>query len=524
KVTSISQFLQHPSNRAHLTFNLYTDGYETSNSLFGIEATQRPTLARAGWNHRRTLAKYEEFRREEEKRQKTVRDSMSRPQSDFDPNVADPTEESTAVPGVQKNKVNHASGKAESAPDKNPSRKPPLPMTAPGRTGTVPTPPQKPIPPAPIPTTSEPQGSASSGFNPYDAALKNLPSAPNYSKPVQGKASEKAEGTSSDDTPSRPALPQANPLDQYDQFKVQFDKATQQETGIIVGMGLVSGLRRRVKDEETGKEVFRESLTVVPGDDVTLSFLAVGTENALPSIVYDRFTITDLYECRMSEYDCTFVFVPIAKLQQLRKMIAEDGTKLATHILIKAKPGVDINVLRDRLQESDEFPPQLYQVETWRDKQATILAAVATELSILNVLLFLIIAVAGFGILAIFFMIVVEKTKDIGILKSLGAGGYGIMQIFLFYGLALGIVGSGIGLVIGLTFVHNINAVARFLSKIMGHEVFDPSVYMFQQVPAIVEPWTVFWIMFGAITIAVVSGVLPAIRAAKLHPVDALRV
>ncbi|MDD3587654.1 MAG: FtsX-like permease family protein, partial [Thermoguttaceae bacterium] len=238
----------------------------------------------------------------------------------------------------------------------------------------------------------------------------------------------------------------------------------------------------------------------------------------------DRFTITDLYECRMSEYDCTFVFVPIAKLQQLRKMIAEDGTKLATHILIKAKPGVDINVLRDRLQESLEFPPQLYQVETWRDKQATILAAVATELSILNVLLFLIIAVAGFGILAIFFMIVVEKTKDIGILKSLGASGFGIMQIFLFYGLALGIVGSGFGLAIGLTFVHNINAVAAFLSKIMGHEVFDPSIYMFQQVPAIVEPWTVFWIMFGAITIAVISGVLPAIRAAKLHPVDALRV
>ena len=64
---------------------------------------------------------------------------------------------------------------------------------------------------------------------------------------------------------------------------------------------------------------------------------------------------------------------------------------------------------------------------------------------------------AGFGILAIFFMIVVEKTRDIGILKSLGASGRGVMGIFLTYGLSLGLVGSGVGLLIGLSFVHYIN-------------------------------------------------------------------
>ena len=82
------------------------------------------------------------------------------------------------------------------------------------------------------------------------------------------------------------------------------------------------------------------------------------------------------------------------------------------------------------------------------------------ETAILNVLLFMIIAVAGFGILAIFFMIVVEKTRDIGILKSLGASGRGIMGIFLAYGLSLGIVGSGVGMVIGLLFVVYINHIA----------------------------------------------------------------
>ena len=86
------------------------------------------------------------------------------------------------------------------------------------------------------------------------------------------------------------------------------------------------------------------------------------------------------------------------------------------------------------------------QISTWRDKEGPLLAAVQMETAVLNVLLFLIIAVAGFGILAIFFMIVVEKTRDIGILKSLGATGRGIMGIFLGYGLCLGVVGAGVGL------------------------------------------------------------------------------
>jgi len=74
----------------------------------------------------------------------------------------------------------------------------------------------------------------------------------------------------------------------------------------------------------------------------------------------------------------------------------------------------------------DAFPSQVYGVYTWRDKQSALLAAVQMETAILNVLLFLSIAVAGFGILAVFFMIVVEKTRDIGILKSLGASATGI--------------------------------------------------------------------------------------------------
>jgi len=86
----------------------------------------------------------------------------------------------------------------------------------------------------------------------------------------------------------------------------------------------------------------------------------------------------------------------------------------------------------------------------------------------LNFILFFIVAVAGFGILAIFFMIVVEKTKDIGILKSLGASSGGIAGIFLGYGLSLGVVGAGAGLGIGLMFVQHINQIAQWLGRLTG--------------------------------------------------------
>src|SRR5207244_1951198 len=103
---------------------------------------------------------------------------------------------------------------------------------------------------------------------------------------------------------------------------------------------------------------------------------------------------------------------------------------------------------------------------TWEGKQGPLLAAISVEKGILNVLLFLIIAVAGFGILAIFSMIVVEKTRDIGILKALGASNIGIMNIFLGYGLLLGVVGAFMGTALGVTITVDITEIERGLWKL----------------------------------------------------------
>ena len=126
-------------------------------------------------------------------------------------------------------------------------------------------------------------------------------------------------------------------------------------------------------------------------------------------------------------------------------------------------------------------------------------------------------------VLAIFTMIVVEKTRDIGILKALGASNSGVMNIFLGYGLLLGLVGAALGTGLGLAFTRNINGVEKFLAWLTGSDIFPRDVYYFDRIPTDVQGWNVFLINVGAVAIAVLFSVLPALRAAWLHPVRALR-
>ena len=295
----------------------------------------------------------------------------------------------------------------------------------------------------------------------------------------------------------------------------ELDRATEQYPGIVLGIATCS---TKLRDAENN---VRDHFYCRPGDDIRMMF-PNASDNT--KVVNQKFTVVDLYESGMSEYDSTFAFVRLDQLQEFRGMIdPETGERSVTTIQLKLAEGADLNAVRDSLRR--RFPPDVYayNIQTWRDMQGPLLSAVRLETMILNILLFLIIAVAGFGILATFFMIVVEKTRDIGTLKALGASGAGVMSIFLSYGLLLGIVGSGVGLVGGLLFVDHINEIAGVIETLTGQEVFDPTVYYFTEIPTIVEPLTLVWVTAGAIAIAVTASVLPAMRAARMHPVQALR-
>lgn len=283
---------------------------------------------------------------------------------------------------------------------------------------------------------------------------------------------------------------------------------------VYIGYGLVSF---PYEDPDTGETKMFQ--IVKPGDDVKISTVTAGHP---PEPTHFNATVVDLFKSEMSEHDSSLVFCNLEYLQEMRGMVdPESNEKSITSIQIKLKNQEDAAMVVSKLKEA--LPSELFRVRTWEDKQGPLLAAVEVESAILNVLLFLIIAVAGFGILAIFFMITLEKTRDIGILKALGASSNGIMSIFLSYGLALGLVGSGVGVVVGLLFVRYINEIEKFITFITGRKVFDQRIYYFPEIATHVEPMMVFWVAIGAMIIAVLASILPARKAARFHPVESLR-
>jgi lipoprotein-releasing system permease protein len=280
---------------------------------------------------------------------------------------------------------------------------------------------------------------------------------------------------------------------------------------IILGYA-IAHYRQRSPSPDGPKDV----PVLAPGDDVIVTTVGGDSAGALRPVNY-RYVLSDYYRSEMSEYDSQYVFVPLKHLQQIRGM--EDKVT-----------GIQVR-LKDYDRDAEEVVKRLkwqcagkgLTVETWEEKQGPLLAAISIERGILNVILFLIVAVAGFGILAIFSMIVAEKTRDIGVLKALGASNRGVMSIFLGYGLLLGLIGAGLGTALGATITIYINEIEKGLAAVTGHELFDRSVYYFDKIPTDMQPMSVLLINAGAVAIAVVFSILPALRAAWLHPVRALR-
>lgn len=306
--------------------------------------------------------------------------------------------------------------------------------------------------------------------------------------------------------PPKPPIPDPNALPEP---KMDIGNGTPQIKlyGIIPGWTIAH--YRYHDDDGVTKEV--EALS--PGDDVTIT--TVGGGDLKP--VWGTFLVADYLKTEMSEYDQSTVYVPLDQLQKLRGM-----TGRCTAIQIKLK-----DYARDKEFVTRElrklYPYAEIQIATWEERQGPLLAAIDVERGILNLLLFMIVGVAGFSILAIFTMIVSEKYRDIGIMKSLGASSRGVMSIFLGYGLLLGTVGCALGTGMGLWITWKINEIEQWLTARTGTALFPRDVYYFKEIPTNIDPTTVAVVNVGAVAIAAVFSLLPAYRAARLHPVRALR-
>lgn len=258
-----------------------------------------------------------------------------------------------------------------------------------------------------------------------------------------------------------------------------------------------------------------------------------------------KFFMVDDSRSGVYDIDSRSVYIDFGVLQNLLYMNVqktEDGRTVParTHqIHVKLRPNVPLNNRNlmpikiawynyvDHLKENRDLLGldllDNVDVFTWEDYNASLVAAVENEKRLMIMLFGIISIVAVFLILAIFYMIVVEKTRDIGILKSIGASAAQIAAIFLAYGGVIGFIGSILGSVLGYFFVIHINEVQNWLIRVFGWRVWDRKIYAFDEIPSRVDQGDVVIIILAAIVASIIGALIPALRAAKMNPVEALR-
>jgi len=226
-------------------------------------------------------------------------------------------------------------------------------------------------------------------------------------------------------------------------------------------------------------------------------------------------TVTGIFETGHYMHDSEFLLVPIYVGQELY------GLGDALHgITVKTVDPYGAEQIKREIERFLE-PPQYAQ--TWIDMNSQFFEAVRLERTVMFFLLFFIIIVAAFGIMNTLITVTVQKTRDIGIMKAIGANIAQIVGVFLGQGIIVGLFGTLMGLGLGMLLVRYRNEFSRWLAETLHIEVFPKQIYQFSELPAEVIPRDVAIICIGAFLICCIFAFLPAYRAARLDPVKALR-
>ncbi len=162
-------------------------------------------------------------------------------------------------------------------------------------------------------------------------------------------------------------------------------------------------------------------------------------------------------------------------------------------------------------------------IQTWEQKQASYVEPIEKQRTLTAIMFSIISLVAVVLVFAIFYMMVVQRTRDVGVLKSIGGSSIGVAGIYLMYGCAIGLVGSAAGAIGGYFFIRNINPIHDWVADTFHYRLFDRQSYLFDTIPNQVEPSVIVTIIIGAILAGLIGSVLPALRAARMQPVEALR-
>ena len=150
-------------------------------------------------------------------------------------------------------------------------------------------------------------------------------------------------------------------------------------------------------------------------------------------------------------------------------------------------------------------------------------AALRLEKRVMFIIVGLIVLVAGFNIICTLIMVVMEKTKDIAILKSMGATSKSIMKIFMLQGVIIGGIGTLMGTVTGLLVAWNIGPISRFIENLFGFKILPGDVYYLSELPALVNYEDVAIILVGSVLISLLATLYPSRNASRLDPAEAIR-
>jgi len=277
-----------------------------------------------------------------------------------------------------------------------------------------------------------------------------------------------------------------------------FGQGRASENQIAVGAVLASGL----------------GLTV--GDRLLVFSSRTRQTIAGPVPVKKVYTVGAIFEVGLYITDQTYIYMGFDQATQLFA-----GGEVTGEIQLRLEDPDALDKMRGLVSEASQEPVFL---STWKDRNATTATALRTEQIAMRFIFMIVVIIAAFPVLASMIMLVKNKSKDIAILRTIGATRGGILRIFFMCGAMVGILGTFAGLVLGILFCVNIGGVQWIIETVTGTELFPADVYgMSGGIPAKIVWSEVFGVAFWGFLISAAATFFPAFNASKVDPVDALR-
>tara|TARA_B100000963_G_scaffold298115_1_gene269759 strand:+ start:113 stop:1348 length:1236 start_codon:yes stop_codon:yes gene_type:complete len=250
------------------------------------------------------------------------------------------------------------------------------------------------------------------------------------------------------------------------------------------------------------------------GDEVTI-MSSTGVETIIGNLPKKKiFTVNSLFESGMTEFDNNIAFINLDTLDEFFNL-----TKKDRNLELYLKNPQNIQNQKNIVQKI--FPNEF--VYSWADTNSSLFSALKVERNVMFIILSLIIIVAAFNIISGLTILVKNKTRDIAILKSIGVLNKSIVKIFFLVGFIIGTSATIFGIILGVIFSMYVENFRKFLSNVFDISLFPEEIYFLSSMPSEINPSSIFLISLCSILITIIVSIFPALKAAKLDPVLALK-